>query len=137
MKHLDNFEPREHMHNFKEVMIANIMDPMKDLLAVLKNGEVICIVGANHLRLGVVEVWLIASDKVESCKFEFFKTIKRLIDFVFETMGVHRLEIAVDCNWQQGGKWAQALGLKFESIARSYDHMHRDHAIYVRIEKCQ
>ena len=134
MKHLLVFKPRDIIADLDLNMVENMMNPTKDMVSVFHNEKMLCVAGINHLRTGVVEAWLISSNEINNCKFTFYKTMKRLIDFCFETMGIHRLEIAVDCNWMEGDKWARSLGLKYESITRSYDFNHRDHAIYVRIE---
>lgn len=134
MAHLKNFTPREVIGDFETTMIENVMDPHKDIVAIINGGETICIAGINHLRLGVCEAWLIPSDSVNRYKLSFFKAVRRLVDFVFQNMSIHRFEIAIDCEWHEGTKWAKALGFKFESIAREYDFNRRDHAIYTRIE---
>ena len=113
------------------------MDPKKDIVSLIHNNEVICIAGINHLRIGVGEVWLISSDLINKCKFEFYKTVRGLVKFVMEKMGIHRCELAIDLRWKEGHKWATSLGFKFESIARAYDFNFNNHAIYTRIERWQ
>ncbi len=134
MKHLKGFNPRDIIADLEITMVENMLDGRKDIVSLIYKDEVICIAGINHLRIGAVEAWLIVSDSVNKCKLAFFKTIRGLIDFIFESMGIHRFEIAIDCRWQEGAKWAHALGLTFESIARAYDFNMLDHAIFTRIK---
>jgi len=135
MEHLDLIElDGEELHDFKSTMIANLLDGTKDILSLFApSGRVIAIAGINHLRLGVCEAWIIRGKGIDDHKFDFFKTIKGLIEFVFEYMDIHRFEIAILNSWEKGHKWAQTLGLEFEHICKSYDSLKRDHAIYTRI----
>lgn len=134
MSHLEGFQCRENFNGDLTIpMMENMMDPKRDVVSLIKEGEVICFAGVNHLRVGVGEVWLIGGKAIEKYKFEFFKTVLGLIKFVEEQMNLHRIEMAVDCSWQDGAKWARNLGFRFEGIARAYDFQRRDHAIYTRI----
>ena len=110
------------------------MDPTKDMISLFSpSGRVIAITGVNHLRLGVCEAWIIRGKGIDNHKLDFFRTIKGLIEFVFEFMGIHRFEIAILNEWEKGHKWAKTLGLEFEHICKAYDSLKRDHAIYTRI----
>lgn len=132
-QHLKMIQVTDDLINFDTAMVANMMDPNKDIVSLIVEDKVIAIAGINHLRLGVCEAWIIRGVGIDDHKFDFFKTIKRLIDFTISTMDVHRFEIAIENSWEKGHKWAKTLGLKFEHVCRSYDYMKRDHAIYTRI----
>ena len=132
-QHLTMIQVTDDLVNFDTAMVANMMDPNKDIVSLIVGDKVIAIAGINHLRLGVCEAWIIRGVGIDDHKFDFFKTIKRLIDFTIATMDVHRFEIAIENSWEKGHKWAETLGLKFEHVCRSYDYMKRDHAIYTRI----
>lgn len=134
MKHLQAFECEDIIADFEYSMIKNSMDPNKDIVALIKGEDVIAIAGINHLRTGVCEAWVIRSSLINTCKFTFFKTINNLINFVIDSMGVHRFEIAILDSWEKGHKWARTLGFKFESVAEAYDFHKQDHAIYVRLK---
>ena len=132
-KHLKGFECESIVPDLELSMVENMLDPHKDIVTLIYKNEAICFAGINHLRIGVCEAWVIRSPKINKCKFEFFKTIKGLINFVIESMGVHRVEIAIENTWEKGHKWAKTLGFKLESIAVAYDFNKIDHAIYTRI----
>ena len=133
MQDIKGFNPRAIVVDFKITMLENFMDASKDIVTMKNGGGVVCIAGVNHLRTGVAEVWLIPSDDIDHCKLAFYKAVRKLVDFVIKEMGIHRVELAIDCAWEGGAKWALSLGFKFESIARAYDFNRRDHAIYTRI----
>jgi len=133
MKDLEGFKPRVEALDFEADMKANFINKDRDMVTLKYGEEVICIAGINHLRIGVAEAWLIPSDSINKCKFAFFKTIKRLVDYVNYNMEIHRFILAIDCSWMGGDRWARALGFKFESIAKAYDFNRQDHAIYTRI----
>ena len=134
MSDLTGFTPKDIIPDLDVAMLNNMKNPNMDIVTLKDGDNTICLAGINHLRTGVVEAWLIPSLDVQKHKFGFFKSIKRLIDFVFQTMGVHRFVLAISCDWQEGAKWAHSLGFRFESIARAYDFNRMDHAIYTRIE---
>lgn len=133
MEDLQKFELDTPFADFNNTMITNLLDSSKDITSLHVGDKVIAFAGINHLRLGVVEAWVIRGKGIDDNKFEFFKKIKGLIDFVFEFMSVHRFEIAIDNEWDKGHKWARTLGLELEHICKAYDHFRKDHAIYVRI----
>ena len=136
MKHLDKFECSNFIPDLKLSMVENDMNPKMDIVSLIdQDGNVVALAGVNHLRLGVGEVWIIRSELINDHKFDFYKTINGLIDFLFLGMGLHRVELAIICSWSGGAKWAQSLGFKFESITRAYDYQFNDHAIYTKIKK--
>ena len=136
MKHLKNFQCEDIIPDLEVSMMENMMNPKTDIVSLINDkGDVIAITGINHLRIGVGEVWTIRSSLINEHKFEFYKTMKRLMDYLFQFMGLHRIELAVICSWIGGDKWARSLGFSFEKIAKAYDYQFNDHAIYIRIEK--
>ena len=139
MKHLKKFDSEDIIPDLELSMAENVMNPKVDIVSLVdeKGGNVVAIAGINHLRIGVGEVWIIRSKVIPYHKFEFFKIIKGLVEYVFKFMGIHRMELAIDCRWLEGDKWARSLGFRYENIAEAYDYQFNDHAIYVRIEKEQ
>ena len=136
MKHLKNFDCSAIVADLEISMAENDMHPKVDMVTLLNDdGDVICIAGINHLRIGVGEVWIIRSELINKYKLEFYKTIKGLVDYIFKFMGLHRIELAILSSWHGGAKWAHSLGFKFESVARAYDYQFNDHDIYTRIER--
>jgi len=133
--HLSMFNCREDFENLNLTMLEAAMSPDKDVTTLFdKDGKVICFAGITHRRIGVGEVWIIGSDLINKNKIQFIKRIKGLLLFLEEHMDLYRIEMAVNCQWEQGHKWATCLGFSFESIAKRYDHFGNDHAIYVRFK---
>lgn len=134
LPHLDGFQPRDIIADFNLTMAQNDMNSSLDMISLFNGDDLICFAGINHLRIGVGEVWLIVSDKIDECKFNFFKTVRGLVEFCLQKFGLHRVELAVVNDWKEGHKWAKALGFTQESVAKNYDFNMVDHAIYVRFE---
>lgn len=134
MNHLTRFTIDCPLENLWGNMAVNSMDPNKDIVSLIDSRDrVIALVGLNHLRLGVAEVWVIRGEGIKENKLCFFKTIKNLIKFSMENMNLHRVELAVSHNDLHWDKWARVLGFEFEHICRAYDYDRVDHNIYVRI----
>jgi hypothetical protein len=131
---LDLFKPRDLFVDIVSDMEKNLLNPSIDMFTMKKNGEIVCLTGICHRRLGVGELWLIPSDLVDKYKSEFFKSIFRLIyNFAFPVMGMHRLEIAILVGWDKGVKWAEKLGFTREGIMKAYDLTKQDHYLYARV----
>ena len=132
--HLKGFKSRDEL-DVELCLIENHMNPNVDVVSVVNHeGEVICFAGVNHLRVGVGEVWIIGSELIDSNKLLFYRSIRGLIKFCHEYLSLHRLELAIDMEWEEGYKWAESIGFQFESIARQYGATKKDHAIYTRFQ---
>ena len=115
-------------------MRGNLADPTRDLVSVILGEDVIAIVGINHVRPGVGEVWLICSNYVNEVPFPFFRFIDRLINImVMELMNIHRVQMAVDCRIERNIKWAKSLGFTEEGIMKKYDNEGNDHYLFAKV----
>ena len=136
MDHLKRFDCSDMIGDLDITMMGNMKDSSVDSVALVnEDGDTVCLAGVSHKRIGVGEVWVIRSELINNYKFEFFKTIRGLIDFLHTVMGLHRIELAILCTWKGGDKWAQAIGFEYESIAKAYDFRFNDHAIYTKIKR--
>ena len=134
MEHLDDFKIKEEFPDLRENMEINYNNPSRDLLSLVRDGEVVCLAGLNHHHPGVGELWLIPGYLVDHYKAEFFKTIHRLIyRFVFPELKMHRLEIAIAEGWEKGQKWAEKLGFKKEGLMEAYYNDYSNHYLYARV----
>lgn len=134
MEHLNRFVLDCPLDNLWGNMAVNSMDPNKDIVSLIDDNDiVIAILGINHLRLGVGEVWVIRGKGIDSNKFNFFKTVRKLVDFAIKNMGLHRVELAVSHKEPEWDKWAKTLGFSFEHVCKAYDELKTDHNIYTRI----
>ena len=134
MEHLDTFEPKEDFDDLEKDMTRNLLNSNIVILTLIWEEKTLAIVGVNQHRIGSGELWLLPSIHVDSCPFEFFKSVKNLIyKFVFPALGYHRLEIAILANWKKGMRWAKALGFKISHLCKAYDIHRRDHIIYYKV----
>lgn len=133
VEHLLNFMPDRFIEGLNWQMAENSVNPTMDIVTLFdKKGKPICFAGINHKRYGVGELWVIRGKLIQENKFNFYKSIRNLIEFTFQHMEIHRLEIAVDVNYPEYFKWAESLGFELEGVQKRYDHLGNDHAIYVR-----
>jgi len=131
MEHLEKFDHLDYGSDIKADMQYNIDMPNRTAFSLFRGDEVIALAGVSDFRPGVGEVWVIKGSKIPEFKVEFFKTIYRLVHgFALNRAGYHRLEMAVDCEWEEGPKWAEKLGFEFMGISKAYDLNYKDHKIY-------
>lgn len=141
IEHLMCFSPedknlRDNWGAFQERMAQNVIDPRVPMMSLVRNDFVIAIVALVEQRPHVAEAIIIKGIFVPNFKKEFFAAIYRLMNnMIFETFDLHRVEIAISTDWQEGDKWARKLGCKFEGIARSWSSTGQDHAIYAKVVK--
>ncbi len=134
LHHIIGFVPRDGYENLENDMRGNLADPTRDLVSIFRDDTVIAIVGLNRLRVGVGEVWLICSKFVNEIPYAFFRFIDQLINiFVMELMGLHRVQMAVDCRLPKNVKWAKTLGFQYEGLMKRYDLEGNDHYLYAKV----
>ena len=139
LEHLENFTPQNSkILDIKGDLDHYITSVNCDTVTFIRDDRVIAICGVSYLRRGVGEVWLIPGVLVDKYKLEFFKITYRLIhNFLIPQMRLHRTIIAIKEGWEQGYKWAKALGFKYESMMEAYDTSYGNQACFVRITKWQ
>lgn len=134
LHHIIGFEPRDGYENIERDMRGNLADPTRDLVSIMFHDSPIAIVGLNHLRPGVGEVWLICSKKVNEIPLEFFKFVDTLINvMVMDLMGLHRVQMGIDCRLPRNVKWAKSLGFIEEGIMKKYDKEGNDHYLFAKV----
>lgn len=137
LEHLQSFDPKSDFEDLERDMSRNILNNSMLILSLIWEEKTLAIVGVTQFRTGVGELWLLPSVNVDKVKFTFFKKIKNLINYVFNSLNFHRLEIAIDNEWEHGKKWARKLGFNFGHICEAYDTNYRDHAIYYKVMRWQ
>jgi len=124
----------------KREFVKNLDKENMDIFMLVENNkDTISIFGLNHLRVGVAEAWSIPGKLVEKRnKKVFCKTLMGMLNFAFDKMGLHRIEIAIPTYLgERGFKWAKFLGFQFEGICRAYNRDYQDHSIFSRIRVWQ
>lgn len=131
---LDSFNPKDEYYNLYEDMSKALDNPNIDMFTMWKGGEVICILGINHLRAGVGEIWLISGVLIDENKFKFYKCVTIIINkYLHGDMGIHRLQMAIEKNWSKGIRWAKSLGFIYEGLMKAYDLNKVDHLLFAKV----
>jgi len=136
-RNLWDFEPIEdsieiggHTLDVKETLFnAIISGRIEVTLMTDSDNKPIAYFGVTPLRLGVGEIWLSRGFGFDKNAKAAVKAGRDLGDRLLEN-GYFRVEMAVLPEW---GKWANAIGFRFEHICEKYDGVN-DHMIYTRIK---
>ena len=97
------------------------MDPNKDIISLLdEEDRIIAIVILQHFRKGVAELSLVRGIGINSNRIGFHKCCLKLVEFFFESMGLHRLEMSIDPDREDRKKWCESLGFSFDHSCSGY-----------------
>lgn len=88
--------------------------------------------GVVYRNPKVVEAWAVLS--ILFPKYSFQAT-KAILKFLKEHQELHRVQIAVNLEFQQGHRWAQMLGFTPEGIMKKYDEFGNDHMLYAKVSE--
>lgn len=135
IEHIDNFLPKDDFYNLKRDLTESSENKNVDMITMFDSyDDVVCIMGVNHLRLGVAEAWLVPGVLVDEYKYSFFRAAHNIIyKYLFPIMGLHRIQIAIEKDWKKGNKWAKTLGFSFEGVMKAYDVHKVDHNLYAKV----
>tara|TARA_R100001530_G_scaffold135677_1_gene113509 strand:+ start:543 stop:974 length:432 start_codon:yes stop_codon:yes gene_type:complete len=134
LRHLVDFEPKYPFPNIMKNMEFNMADSNRECLSLMREKKLICVAGINYLRPGAGEVWLVPGIAVDKYKFEFYKTVRWLLDeYLIDHKKLHRLEMAIEDKWEKGIRWAKSLGFEREGFMKQWSPDKKDHILYARI----
>lgn len=91
----------------------------------------IAIVGAIEFIPGVLVAWSLLSDEVKKTPVAFHRATRHLVNFYLES-GYRRIQITVRQDYEDGWRWAKALGFKCEGIMRKYGPDGSDYVMFAR-----
>jgi hypothetical protein len=80
---------------------------------------------------GLGDIWLIPSGFVNQCPLGVFKTAKRYIDDVIETLDLHRVQATIA---ESEVKWIEKLGFVREGVMRKFSRNKEDRYLYARVK---
>jgi hypothetical protein len=96
----------------------------------------IAIFGGFVFIPGVIHFWAMLSDDVKKYPVEFHKQTLDILKWYEETEKPRRLQWEVRCDYEEGQRWAESLGLQREGILRKWTPDGADHYLYARICPC-
>lgn len=71
----------------------------------------------------------------EDATGKLFLKVHRAVKAFLDMQNYRRMEMCVLASFDQGRRWAEALGFKQECLMRRYDHLGQDHYLYARVEE--
>lgn len=98
---------------------------------VYPDGFVVGCAGVIPLWQGRGMAWAYLSEA--ACKMEFLKVHRAVMNFL-DSCYLHRIEMTVDCDFEQGHRWARMLGFEMEAERmKGYRPDGGDCALYARV----
>jgi hypothetical protein len=101
-------------------------------LTMVHKGIVLGIMGYYQLWPGVLEVWILPSKHIAENKFVYLRTVRRHIDQLVKTPGVHRLQTTC-INDDLHTSWMDFLGFLPEGCMAQYSSDKKDYVMWSRI----
>ena len=89
-------------------------------VTILSDGEPLAIFGWYFICPGVVQIWAFVSEGVSEHKKSFHKACKAFLANGIGPVGARRIQFSVRCGFQQGWRWAKALGFRCEGVMEQY-----------------
>lgn len=99
----------------------------------LANGRPLLCAGVTLYWENRAEAWAIIDHTISRRYFlELHKKVKHFLD----TVEIRRIELAVECDYVEGHRWAKALGFKLEAERlEAYGIAGTDHSLYAKIKR--
>lgn len=101
-------------------------------VAIWADGQVIGVMGFSQYWRGVGVVSAIFTDDVNKYPLAFYRAVRRRLDELMT--GLHRVEMTVKLDYEQGIRFAEALGFEREGILRKYTADGSDCVMFGRIK---
>lgn len=102
-------------------------------LTILDTGKPVAIFGGFLFIPGVIHFWGLVSEEVKQKPFSFHKTVKKMITYYEKNQKPRRVQIDVKADYEEGKRWAQALGFEYEGTMKRYGVNGEDFHLYARM----
>ncbi len=99
-----------------------------------KEDAPVCVGGFFPLWPGVYEMWMFPDVSVTQCSIIFLRTARRMLDLVFETHAIHRMQSS-SISDTQTDLWMKFLGFEEEGLLKKYSPVGKDYKMWARITK--
>lgn len=124
------FETEEDLPTRLKTLEAN---PNAHTVTLLGEEGVLAILGLIVYWPGVAEAWSLTSDAVKKVPVAFHKAVLLLLDSEIQRLKLHRVQMTVKKDFQEGMRWAEALGFFPEGILHRYGPDRSDFYLYTRL----
>jgi hypothetical protein len=88
-------------------------------------------IGIYEIWTGVVECWLMSTERLSEYPVFMVKNFRRLTDALL-TRGIHRVQMLVH-NTPELNRWATLLGFTKEGVLHKYGADRKDNVIYAKV----
>lgn len=121
---------------FSHVEVASVKTmfnaPNSYMETIMLGNIPIAIIGMIHLWDGVAEAWTVTSEEVKLYPISFHKSVLSSLVHHEKLLGIHRTQMNVRADYEDGRKWAEALGFKEEGVMLKYGPDGKDFWRYAR-----
>lgn len=100
--------------------------------AMSHEAKVLAFFGWNLIWPGVAQVWAVTSDNMEGQGLKVTKAFRAKIAEGARVGGVHRVQMFVRSDYEEGIRWAHALGFHQEALLTAFGSDGEDYWIMVR-----
>jgi RimJ/RimL family protein N-acetyltransferase len=106
--------------------------------AVYFGDQLLGIIGIAVLWPGCGEVWTILDDTLKhQRKRQLVISVRTALDIAQQSLGLRRVQLAVESAAEYAGSWPQALGFELEGTMRCFGVDGSDYLLFGRIRPCQ
>ena len=122
------------MYKFEEGAFERALGRVKrkEAVIVCYKGEAGCLLGAEQVWPGVVEVWAITTNELYKYPTVYARALKRLCNDAFSDPTIHRMQMYVRNSVKDAVQFSRFLGFEPEGLLRKYGMDKGDYLIMGR-----
>lgn len=137
--HLDCIEAKEVFESEEAIAtrIAQISPlPGVHIETILFGRIPVAIMGLNHMRDGVAEVWTVISERAKEHPMSFHRAVLGRLHAYEKKMKLVRMSMTVREDFEEGIRWAELLGFEREGLMKRFGPNGQNHFLYARTNEC-
>lgn len=92
-----------------------VRSPGAKLAVTDESGTAVCVGGIANHQPGVGQAWLVGTDDIGKKGIYVARAARGMIQALFESGGIHRIQAFSAANHTQAHKWLKLIGMKEES----------------------
>ena len=113
---------------------ALYMQPNSYIESILVDEHPIAVIGMVVLWPGVAEVWSVISEEARETPISFHKCVLSSLVCHETVLKLHRTQMCVRADYEEGLRWAESLGFKSEGVMLKYGPEGNDFFRYARVK---
>ncbi len=126
-EHLENISPKA-VHSGEVPRTVTTQ-----AVTVMDGDKPVAIFGGFLFVPGVVHLWGLISDDAKQKPLAFHRIVSDLLDYYGKTSQTRRIQMDVKADFEEGQKWAKALGFEYEGTMKRYGVNGDDFHLYARV----